>query len=367
MLESVEWGEFKIGDLFEKIKTTKLPFKADELPKSRVGEYTLPCLTSSFNNQGLNYFVPRSNATILKNVISIPSNSDVYRAYFQPNEFTVLSDAYAIQWAFGGTDLSPNQYLFAVQCINKVTDLHIYSYKNKLGGWNVVKQKSIQLPIKNGQIDLDFMELFIARLEEVRIEKLEIYLSAAGLNDYHLTLEEQEALDLFQQKKFLWEHFEFQNIFDNISQGRRVKKDDQVPGKIPFVMSGITNTGVVNFISNPIAQFKKNSITVDIFGSAFYRSYDFGAGDDTGVYSSSVDKYSKEQMLFFTASMDKALENKFDYGNKLRSSQSLNLKMQLLTKDNQPDLSSMGSLMSAIQKLVIKDVIKYTENKSTSS
>lgn len=123
--KNIEWGAFKIGNLFEKIQTKKLPFKADELPKEITGEYKIPCLTSSFKNQGLNYFAPKDEATILKNVISIPSNSDIYRAYFQSNEFTVLSDAYAIRWFFNGVKFLPEQYLFAVQCINKVTDLPI--------------------------------------------------------------------------------------------------------------------------------------------------------------------------------------------------------------------------------------------------
>ena len=146
--DNLKWGEFRLGTLFDRIKTKKLPFKADALAKQPMGTYTLPCLTSSFKNQGLNYFAPRNDATILKNVISMPSNSDVYRAYYQSNEFTVLSDAYALRWIFNDDELTPNQYLFAVNCINKVTDLSIYSYKNKLGGWNVVKNKCIKLPIK---------------------------------------------------------------------------------------------------------------------------------------------------------------------------------------------------------------------------
>ena len=173
--ENIEWGEFKLGDLFEKIKTKKLPFKADELPKQRIGEYTLPCLTSSFQNQGLNYFVPKDGATILKNVISIPSNSDVYRAYFQSNEFTVLSDAYTIQWIFDEFKISPNQYLFAVQCINKVTDLSIYSYKNKLGGWNIVKNKYIQLPTKNQQPNYELMETLISAIQKMVIKDVVLY------------------------------------------------------------------------------------------------------------------------------------------------------------------------------------------------
>ena len=173
--ENIDWGKFNLGHLFEKINTNKLPFKADELPKKIEGNYTLPCLTSSFKNQGLNYYAPRDGATILKNVISIPSNSDVYRAYFQSNEFTVLSDSYAIQWIFEDFKLLPNQYLFAVQCINKVTDLPIYSYKNKLGGWNVVKNKFIQLPQKNGKPDYALMDTFVSAIKKIVIKDVVLY------------------------------------------------------------------------------------------------------------------------------------------------------------------------------------------------
>ncbi|MFV8347196.1 restriction endonuclease subunit S [Flavobacterium sp. ZB4P13] len=173
----IEWGEFRLEVLFEKITTKKLSFKADELPKQIIDKYTLPCLTSSFKNQGLNYFVPQDGATILKNVISIPSNSDIYRAYFQSNEFTVLSDAYAIRWVFDGYKLLPKQYLFAVQCINKVTDLSIYSYKNKLGGWNVVKNKFIQLPIKENKPDYEFMETLISAVQKLAIKDVVLYVN----------------------------------------------------------------------------------------------------------------------------------------------------------------------------------------------
>lgn len=173
--DDIKWGEFKIGALFGKILTKKLPFKAENLPKQKNSEYTIPCLTSSFNNQGLNYFAPRDGVTILKNVISIPSNSDVYRAYFQPHEFTVLSDAYAIKFISDEIELSPNQYLFMVQCINKVTDLPIYSYKNKLGGWNIVKNKFIQLPVKDGKPDYKIMDLISSAIMKLVIRETVIY------------------------------------------------------------------------------------------------------------------------------------------------------------------------------------------------
>ena len=172
------WGTYTVGNLFEKVTTKKLPYKAKELPKQPTNDYVLPCLTSSFQNQGLNYYAPKEGATVISNVISLPSNSDVYRAYYQSREFTVLSDSYAIQWKAAENKPTPNQYLFMVMCINKVTDLPIYSYKNKLGGWNVVKHKEIRLPEKDGKIDFAFMEAFISAIKKLSIKDVVKYSDA---------------------------------------------------------------------------------------------------------------------------------------------------------------------------------------------
>ena len=172
---NIQWGKYKIGTLFTKIETKKLTYKAKDLPTKATGKNTLPCLTSSFNNQGLNYYAPQDGATILKNVITIPQNSDVYRAYYQSSDFTVLSDAYAIKWNYNKKLISRNQYLFMVMCINKVTDLPIYTYKNKLGGWNIVKGKSILLPQKDGEIDLEYMENFITAIQKLTIKSVVEY------------------------------------------------------------------------------------------------------------------------------------------------------------------------------------------------
>gem|GEM_PF-99475 len=218
-----------------------------------------------------------------------------------------------------------------------------------------LKNLTIKLPTKNGQIDFAFMESFIAELEA--------YLVAGGLKDYTLTKEEQKVLAEFEAGNVNWNEFTYSDIFNQILQGRRLKKDDQIPGDIPFVMAGVTNTGVVSYISNPVASFPRNSITIDIFGNTFYRSYDFGAGDDTGVYWNDEKEYSKEMMLFCTASMERSLLGKFSYGQKLRSSQSLNFEMKLPTQYDQPDYEKMETFISAIQKLVIKDVVQYADQK----
>ncbi len=228
----------------------------------------------------------------------------------------------------------------------------------------------VNLPINiNNEIDFEFMEEFIAELEAERVAELEAervaelaaYLKVSGLDNYELSSEEERALQEYETLEL--KEFEYREIFNRIKQGRRLKKDDQIPGEIPFVMAGTTNTGVVNYVSNPVASFPKNSITIDIFGNTFYRNYDFGAGDDTGVYWNSSISYSKEIMLFFATSMSKSIEGKYSYGKKLRSSQSLDFKMKLPVINDSPDYQFMELLISAVQKLVIKDVVIYADRK----
>ena len=227
----------------------------------------------------------------------------------------------------------------------------------------IIENQKIQLPTKNGELDYEFMEIFVAELAAQRVAELAAHLKVTGLNDYHLTAEEKQVLEDFENGIIAFSEFTFVNIFNKILQGRRLKKEDQITGDIPFVMAGTTNTGIAKYISNPVAKFPKNSITIDIFGNTFYRNYDFGAGDDTGVYWNSEKEYSQKTMLYLTSSMSKLISGKFDFGNKLRSSQSLDFKIQLPIHNNKPNYKLMETFITAIQKLVIKEVVLYTDRK----
>lgn len=263
----------------------------------------------------------------------------VFYATTQNEDFHIGTRVKALVFKDGKK--SENVRLFFSSAINKLQILFTDYSSNAT---DKLPKYKIQLPVLNGQIDYNFMESFIEELEAERIEELSV------VND-------------LISKNIEFKPFCYDVIFDKIVQGRRLKKDDQIAGDIPFVMAGVTNTGVVGYISNPVASFPKNSITIDIFGNAFYRNYDFGAGDDTGVYWSEKSDYSKEIMLFLTCSMGKSIENKFSYGKKLRSSQSFKFKMQLPVKNEQPDYELMSTLISAIQKLVIADVVKFSDEK----
>ena len=291
----------------------------------------------------------------------ISINPDQPLSYYQDKEF--IGNSVII---IDTSELSRNSCLYIVSELQRIRNGSTWNQKFPK---SEVINAEISLPVKNSEIDFDFMDTFIAELEAERIAELEAeriaelsaYLKVSGLDNYELSTEELKALQDYENIEV--KEFEYQEIFEEIAQGRRLKKSDQIDGSIPFVMSGVTNTGIVNYISNPVVVFPKNSITLDIFGNAFYRPYDFGAGDDTGVYWNENNIFTKESMLFITTSMRTSVLGKYDYGKKLRSSQSKHIKMSLPVKNGKPDVDYMKNFTKAIVKLVIKDVVRYADER----
>lgn len=358
-LRNVKWGEFKYEEVFNRIEQGRRLKKDDQI------DGNIPFVMAGTTNAGVVNYISNPVALFPKNAITI----DIFGNTFYRDYAFGAGDDTGAYWNDENIYSSKAMLFFAVAMQKSM--MGRFSYGKKLRS-SQSKNFVMRLPVTiDGKINFDFMESFIAELEAERVAELEAeqvaelsaYLTVSGLDNYELSSDEMTMIERYKEQQIPYSEFEFIKIFNNIKQGRRLKKDDQLSGNIPFVMSGTTNTGVVGYISNPVAQFPKNSITVDIFGNSFFRNYDFGAGDDTGVYWNTEKEYSKTCMLFFTAAMEKALQGKYSYGKKLRSSQSLHFKMQLPTKDGKPDYDTMATLISAVQKLVIKDVVLYADRK----
>ena len=67
--------------------------------------------------------------------------------------------------------------------------------------------------------------------------------------------------------------------------------------------------------------------------------------------------------MFVIASIDKVIKNKYSYNNKETKIELKRTIIKLPTKNNEPDYEIMEILISAIQKLVIKQVVQYTDKK----
>jgi Type I restriction modification DNA specificity domain len=368
-LENVEWAEFRIGDLFEKIKIKSLKYKTSELPSEVQNEFILPALTAGIQNQGLNNYVPKENATILKNVISISANgANTGATFYQSKEFTVLQDAYAIKWKYTNESLTDNSYLFLSSSISK-TIFGNYEWTNK-AGWEKIKSEKIQLPTKNGKIDFGFMESFIAELEAERIAKLEAYLVAAGLKDYTLTEEEEKVLAEFESGKIAFKDFEIQTLFAVSPSKAYAMNDGDIlieNGKTPYVSNQSQNNGYIGW-SNLQPLNPSNVITLsDTWQSErtiFYQPTKFIGKSHLQLLKAYDTKFQKFELFFVMSSFRKAItELNYDYGTKFNRVKINATKIQLPTQDNKPNYEVMKTFISAIQKLVIKEVVLYVDKK----
>ena len=221
------------------------------------------------------------------------------------------------------------------------------------------KETSVKLPIKsNGKIDFDFMEHFIAELKEERLAELRAYLKVCGLDNYELTNEEKEVI--FNYKFFQWDLYNIENLFGKSTRGKRLKSEDRIEGTLPFVTAGENCEGISAYIGNNVKIFFENTITVDMFGSAKYRNYQYGADDHIAVVHS--EKISMKSAIFVTSAIHKVAHNgKFNYGNNFYAKDADGLDIMLPTKNGKPDYELMDTLISAVQKLVIKDVVLYAD------
>ena len=230
--------------------------------------------------------------------------------------------------------------------------------------WSIAKEVKIQLPTKDGKIDFEFMDACIRELEEERIRELSAYLTVSGLDNYELSSEEKEALE--NLKSVQWKEYNLEKLFGKSTRGKRLKSDDRVNGSLPFITAGEANTGISDFIGNEVEVFSKNTITIDMFGSAKYRNYNYG-GDDhiTVVHTENI---KPESAIFVTSAIHKSSYNgQFNYGHNFYAKDADALNIMIPTKDGKIDFEFMELLISAVQKLVIKDVVLYADEKIQST
>lgn len=237
-----------------------------------------------------------------------------------------------------------------------------FGYEN-MCSWAKIKQEKISLPVKKDrEIDFAFMEGFISQLEACRLSQLEAYLLVTGLKNYTLTPAEEQALTDFQNGKVKWGEFNLENLYGKSTRGKRLKSADRINGDLPFVTAGEAETGVSAFIGNDVEIFAANTTTIDMFGSAKYRNYEYGGDDHIAVVH--TEKINKYAAIFVTTAIHKSsYTGKFSYSRNFYAKDADELNIYLPTTNNIPDYSMMAILISAVQKLVIKDVVEYADRK----
>lgn len=345
---------------FEAIKQAK---SQKEIPTDNTESGVPYIVQSMFNNMfsrtvNKKWLIDHDEAPVSGNRIvlgvTLPAVSYQQREFGASQVITAKAD-----W------LNEQNGIFISVAISKL--MYQFSYNSK-PGLQIYKDMVIQLPTKNGKIDFEFMEIFIAdleaehiaELEAERITELEAYFSATGLQGYTLTEQEQQVLDNFANIK--WQTFNLEKLFGKSTRGKRLKSADRISGTLPFVTAGETDEGISAFIGNNVTIFPENTTTIDMFGSAKYRNYKYGGDDHIAVVH--TEHLPKFESIFVTAAIHKSSHSgQFDYSRNFYAKDANELNISLPTQNNHPNYAIMEILISAIQKLVIKDVVLYAGKK----
>lgn len=240
-------------------------------------------------------------------------------------------------------------------------------YDKQQGGYKLedIKNHIIKLPLRNKKIDFEFIEYFISEIEVDQIIELGAYLSVSNLRDYTLTSEEQKILNDFKDEKF--EKFNVVDIFDVKNSGNILSRDIiEDSGNTPYLCASSENNGVSTYISYDEKYIDKGNC-VFIGGKTFvvsYQAHDFYSNDSHNLvlYLRNIEK-TKLKQLYLATCINKSLSYKYSWGDSISNRKIQKDKISLPAKNKQANYQNMEIFMSAIQKLVIKDVVLYIDNK----
>lgn len=342
-----------------------MKYKTSELRKQPDGIFILPTLTAGIDNQGLNNYVPIEGATILQNVISISANgANTGVTFFQSKKFTILQDAYAIDWKNNSRIFTRHSGVFIASVINSV--LHgKYEWTNK-ANWTKVKEEYITLPTTNKDIDFDFMESFIAELEAERIAELSAYLKVSGLDNYELSDEELKALRDYDSME--WREYKLGELFEVKTYKKRFDANKVTlvsKGGSPYVVRKSTENGIKGFISEDDSYLNEgNTIS---FGqdtaTSFYQEQPYFTGDKIKILKAKFNGFNKENAQFFVSAITRSF-SKFSWGSSSYSVDIIsNQKLALPVLNNEIAIKYIEVISKAISKLTIKDVVQYTDKR----
>ena len=337
-LTDVEWGEFKVGDIFE-IFTGSLI----DNPKSG----TIPRITATDVNNGVAMFTSRyeEKARYFSNFISVSFLGSVF---YHKDTVSLDMKIHGIKPC--GYELKSESALFLIPLIKNFS--FKYSYGYQLSTRILVNQK-LMLPINSqGQPNWQFMEDYIKQEQKQQAQKI---------IDYYEHKLVELAADVVGLDKVKWKTFRFTEVFQEIQRGKRLTKANQTNGPKPYISSTSENNGVDAFIGNETGVRKFEDVLTlansGSVGSTFYQQFEFVASDHvTALKSENADKYA----YLFLSTVVKRLEKKYSFNREINDTRIKREKIILpADKQGNPDFQYMSDFVKKLELDKVQEVLEY--------
>ncbi len=341
---------------------------------------TRPLVTAGYENYGVAEYISNHDQKVFKgNTITIDMFANAfyrYSEYSADDNILVLTPKFTMSYRIG---------LCVTARINAVLKAKFsYGKQYRQKDFNVT---IISLPLKPtaktqtlDDIDFDFMEKFIAELEQCRLAELQAYLKATGLENTTLSSDEENALNVFNNSigggggntpcGLTWQSFRLGDLFEASNGDFDIQKR-HINHKGEFVITaGLSNNGVLGQSDIQAKVFESHTITIDMFGCAFYRSFAYKMVTHARVFSLKPKFEINHKIGLFLSTLFFGYPKKFGYENmcswvKIKNDKViLPLKPTANTQSLEDiDFHFMHTFINALMKQTIQGVAQYCSAK----
>ena len=379
--------KYRVGDLFDIHPTNAYKMSNADLYST---EGSTPVLSNSSTNNGIGGYSglePTENGGIITFSDTTTGGDTMF---YQADTFIGYPHVQGM-YPFVENKWDEKCSLYVISAIRKAAgDGWSYSVKFNRA---LVKELMIELPVIENpnsdheytvdDIDWQYMRDRITELERDRITELDAYLQATGLNDYELTEDDKKILSLSAKRasdengtmednsedEVRFGSFKLGQLFESQTGDVDLQQKDVNDKGYFFINSGIENRGIKGKTDRPAKIFKAGTITIDFWGNAYYRDFDYVMATHNHVFSLSGDVIKNEKVGHYIIGKLSKLPQLFSYSNMATWNKLKVLDISLPIKsdalDNYTvadiDFDYMERYIRAMEKVVIADVVKYKD------
>jgi len=384
--------EFKVKDIFDVSPVNRItePNKSYIPDDEIIGQGgNTPYIAAISKNNGITGYSYREPNNMGDCVTLSTTAASPDTVFYQPDAFIGRQQ----MSAFRRKDGRPLGYGCGIYLATLIRKLTIgFNYGNKLTN-DFLKNMTILLPVIENpnpdheytvdDIDWQYMRDHITELERDRITELDAYLQATGLNDYELTEDDKKILSLSAKRasdedgtlednsedEVRFGSFKLGQLFESQTGDVDLQQKDVNDKGYFFINSGVENRGIKGKTDRPAKIFKAGTITIDFWGNAYYRDFDYVMATHNHVFSLSGDVIKNEKVGQYIIGKLSKLPQLFSYSNMATWNKLKVLDISLPIKSDAPDdytvadidFDYMEKYIRAIEKVVIAEVIKYRD------
>lgn len=341
-IDTSEWKEFRVGDLFDIHPTKAYKCTNAELLD---GGGTNVVVNSAYDNGigGTSTFSPTENG----NMITFSDTVDANTIFYQESPFVGYPHVqglypvgkYQNAWTRGSLQYFVTVFRERALAVG-------FDYGNKFRR-DIAANLFVKLPsTTNGAPDWAYMESYMANLETKVADFLTLLQAVKDA--------EKKKVDTRE-----WGEFRVGELFDAALSKDDIQPKVIVEGNTPLVSSGKENNGIIAFIDNKNARlWEANTLTVDMFGKVFYQEQPYYAVSH-GRVNILMPRMpmTKHSMQFIGCAIERVTTDKYAFSEMCTGTKLLKDVIMLPKgKTGQPDWAYMEEYMRKVEERVKKTI-----------